>query len=82
VARSVQEIEEGIVERISRLTGVPPGEIDVREPILRYGLDSVAVVAFAADLQEWLGVRLRENPLNEETTIETLARFLAEHAGE
>jgi acyl carrier protein len=82
MTRSVQEIQEGIVQRLSRLTGVPHEDIDVREPILNYGLDSVALVAFAADLKAWLGVSLRENPLDEHPTIEALAQFLAEQATE
>jgi acyl carrier protein len=52
--------------------------IDVRAPVTRFGLDSVAVVALAADLEKWLGYRFRANPLEEYSTIEALSRFLAE----
>ena len=51
-----------IVGRISTLTGVAPGEIDARDPLLRYGLASVAVVSLVADLEAWLDYRFRENP--------------------
>jgi acyl carrier protein len=67
-----------MADRLSRLTGVPAAELDPREPIRRYGLDSVALVAFATDLEEWLGYRFHGNPLDEHPTLEALAAFLAE----
>jgi acyl carrier protein len=67
-----------MVGRVSDLTELPPGEIDVRQPILRYGLDSVALVRLASDLETWLGYRFRENPLEAHPSIEALAQFLAE----
>jgi acyl carrier protein len=80
MGRTAGEIEEWIVARVGKLTGVAPGQIDVREPYLRYGLDSVAVVALVADLESWLGIRFRANPLEEHATIASLAQFLAEEA--
>jgi acyl carrier protein len=78
VSRSAREIQEWMADRLSRLTGVAPQEMDPREPIRRYGLDSVALVAFAMDLEEWLGYRFRGNPLDDHPTMEALAAFLAE----
>ncbi len=83
MSRSRQEIQDWIVARVSALTGVPTAEIAVHKPLLRCGLDSVAVVALASDLETWLGYRFQENPLDEYPTIEALAGFLAEQvAGE
>jgi acyl carrier protein len=78
VTPSQQEIQDWIVARVSQLTEVPPEEVDVRAPLTRHGLDSVALVALASDLEKWLGYRFRENPLDTHPTIEALARFLAE----
>ena len=75
---SVEAIQNWIVSRISHLTGIPSGEVDVQAPLTRHGLDSVALIALAADLEKWLGYRFRENPLNAASTIESLALFLAE----
>jgi acyl carrier protein len=80
VNRSAQEIQDWLVGRISSLTGVAPADIDVSEPVLRYGLDSVAVVALAADLETWLDCRFHANPLDEHPTIASLAGFLAGQA--
>ena len=78
MTRSAQEIEGWIVARVGALMGVPPAEVDVRAPLSRHGLDSVAAIALVADLERWLGYRFRENPLDAHSTIEGLSRFLAE----
>jgi len=78
VSRSAQEIEQWIVGRVSALTATSSREIDAHEPMLRYGLDSVAVVGLVADLEAWVGYRFRENPLEAHPTIASLAQFLAE----
>jgi acyl carrier protein len=76
--RSGQEIQDWLVARLSRTTGLPPHQIDARKPLLSYGLDSMAVLALTADLGKWLGYRFQEDPLDEYPTIEALAAFLAE----
>ena len=75
---SAQDIEAWIVDRINFLTGVPAGEVDVNAPLTRHGIDSVALIALAADLEQWLGYRFRENPLSAHSTIASLASFLAD----
>jgi acyl carrier protein len=82
VSRSEQEIQDWIVARVGGLTGMAPGEINVNEPLLRFGLDSVAVVALVAELEQWLGYRFRENPLDEYPTVAALSRFLAGQVAE
>ena len=70
------EIQAWMVDRVSTLTDIPAEEVDVRAPLTRHGLDSVALVALATDLEKWLGYRFRENPLDEHPTIEALSGFL------
>ena len=77
---SAEEIQAWIVERVSHLTNVPAAEVDPCDPLTRYGLDSVALIAVATDLETWLSYRFRENPLDAHPTIEALARFLAEES--
>jgi acyl carrier protein len=77
VSRSAEEIQTWLAERLSRLTGLSPAEIDAHEPVARYGLDSVALVAFVADLEDWLGYHFGANPLNDHPTLAALAAFLA-----
>jgi acyl carrier protein len=74
----VPEIQTWMIDRLSRLAGMTPREMDPREPIRRYGLDSVALVTFVTDLEEWLGYRFHSNPLDDHPTVEALAAFLAQ----
>jgi acyl carrier protein len=76
--RSPQEIQDWIVDRVSTLTGIAAAQIDPDAAVLRYGLDSIAVVALVSDLETWLGVRIHDNPLESQPTIAGLARWLAE----
>lgn len=78
MTRTPQDIRDWLVARVSTLTGVPPGEIDPAAPLARHGLDSVALIALAADLEGWLGHPLHENPLERYPTIDALADFLSE----
>jgi acyl carrier protein len=78
VSRSAQEIQDWMIDRLSRLTRIPAHKIDPRQPIRRLGLDSVALVAFVTDLMEWVGYRYTDNPLADHPTLEGLAAFLSE----
>src|SRR5207249_3568783 len=75
---SPAEIQDWLVARVSLLTEIPPAELDVRVPLMYYGLDSAALITLTADLETWLGYRFGENPLDAHPTIEALSRFLAE----
>lgn len=77
MSRSAQQIQDWMTNRLCHLMGVTPQAIDPHEPLRRYGLDSVTLVAFIADLEEWLGYRFRSNPLTDDSTLATLAAFLA-----
>jgi acyl carrier protein len=78
MSRSAEEIADWLVTRVSELTGLAPQEINVQAPLSRTGLDSVAVVALASDLETWLVYRFRANPLEDHPTIASLSGFLAE----
>jgi myxalamid-type polyketide synthase MxaE and MxaD len=79
---TVEQIQDWIVTRVSALAELPPDEVDVNAPLARLGLDSVALVTLAFDLEKWLGYRFRSNPLNDHPTIAALSRFLAQQAAE
>jgi acyl carrier protein len=76
-ARSAEEIRDWIVVRLARLLEGQPHEIDPTERLDRYGLDSVQLILFVTDLEQWSGQTFTENPLNEHPSIERLSQYLA-----
>jgi acyl carrier protein len=80
MTHSADEIRDWLRTRVSSLTGIPPTEINENEPLLRLGLDSVGVVTLAADLENWVGYRFKENPLEQHPSIQALAFFLEAEA--
>jgi acyl transferase domain-containing protein/acyl-CoA synthetase (AMP-forming)/AMP-acid ligase II/acyl carrier protein/predicted alpha/beta-fold hydrolase len=75
-----QSIQVWLVKNIAQRLGLSPQEIDVGEPFVSYGLDSVQVVRLSAELEDWLERKLSPTLAYDYPTIETLAQYLA--AGE
>ena len=71
-------IENWLIERISRSTGISPQEINVRETFAHYGLDSVQAVRLSAELEDWLECKLAPTLAYDYPTIESLAQYLGE----
>jgi acyl carrier protein len=57
---------------------VAPDELDSRQPISSYGLDSISAVTLSVQLEEELSVELDTAVLWERPTLESLAEHLAE----
>jgi len=57
---------------------VPAAELDPRQPISSYGLDSISAVTLAVQLEEELGIELDTAVLWERPALESLAEHLAE----
>lgn len=75
--RTAEAIQEWLVSRLSALTRVDALDIDVREPFVNYGLDSVQAVGIAGDLECWLERSLPPTLLYEYPTVASLSRHLA-----
>ena len=78
ITPTADDIRQWIVNRVAHLTNLPATEVDAHAPLTRYGLDSVVLIALAADCEKWLGFKFRDNPLADDPTIEALARSLAD----
>ncbi|HLX45292.1 MAG TPA: type I polyketide synthase, partial [Bryobacteraceae bacterium] len=74
---SADAIEKWLVDKLSELLGVDPGEIDVREPFASYGMGSTEAVSLSGELADWLGQKVPADLAYEFPTIETLARHLS-----
>ena len=74
----VREIETWLARVVAGKLEVSLRQIDVRQPFARYGLDSVATVSLAGELEQWLDRRLSPTLAYDYPSIELLARHLAE----
>lgn len=76
------EIQDWLIARISEQLDIAPDEIDVREPLDSYGLDSAKAMLIANKAEKLLGFQLSPILLWHYPTIEMLAERLAEEAGD
>ncbi|MGH7824574.1 MAG: acyl carrier protein [Candidatus Binatia bacterium] len=74
----VESIQAWMVVRLSEELKIAPAEIDLRKPLLTYGLDSVVAFTLTGELAEWLGHDLPGTLLWDYPTLETLASYLAD----
>lgn len=70
-------IERWLTERVAALVGVAPNELDTAQPFAAFGLDSVAAVGLAGEIEDWLDVELPATILWDYPTIGALAGHLA-----
>jgi len=73
---SAAEIQAWIISYLSDLLEIPPDEIDTREPLASYGIDSTGAVGMVGDLGAWLDRKLDPEVLYSYPTIEALTRRL------
>ena len=70
-----------LVAEVTRRLAIPPHELDVNEPLARYGMDSVAATEIAGKLASWLGRTLSPAIVYDYPTISLLSAHLAQHPG-
>ncbi|HYO66535.1 MAG TPA: acyl carrier protein [Archangium sp.] len=76
-AKTAEDIQRWLVERIARFLELTPTDIDVKAPFQHYGLDSMEQLRIIGDLETWLQDEYEETLLRQYPTIETLAAYLA-----
>ena len=72
------EVEQWLTRQIADELQIDPAGIRVNQPLLSHGIDSMQVVSIVAKLEDWLEIRFAGNPLEDFSTIEQLARHVAE----
>jgi acyl carrier protein len=75
--RSSAEIQDWLVAKIASRLQVAPDEVNLDEPLIDVGLDSMEFVAMVGELEHWLGCRFRDNPLIDYPSISALSEFLS-----
>ena len=74
--RSSAEIQNWLLDKLAEELETDRSQIQVNEPILAQGIDSMHVVAIVAQLEDWLGIRFSSNPLEDYPSIEALSQSL------
>ncbi|MFF0745887.1 acyl carrier protein [Streptomyces sp. NPDC004111] len=75
-------LEAWLVERVGEYLPDLTEPIDTDRELGEYGLDSIAVVAFAADVEERLGIALDPTAIWDYPTVAQLAKHLTAELGE
>lgn len=76
--RTPAAIREWLVAQLAERLLVDTAEIDDREPLTGYGLDSIQALGLIGDLEDWLGRRLSLTLLDDYPCIEALVGYLAD----
>lgn len=76
--RTAQEIQDWITTKLAVELQVEPSSIDVNQPFVGFGIDSIAIFTLTGDLAEWLGHDLRATLLWEFPNIAALSQHLAQ----
>ncbi|MGH9389866.1 MAG: phosphopantetheine-binding protein, partial [Vicinamibacteria bacterium] len=77
-APTQEDIEAFVSRRLSSQLGIPPDEIDLRQPFSALGLDSQRALSFLGELETWLGRRLSPTLFWNYPTVAVLAKHLDE----
>ena len=75
-ARSAEEIESWLRDRIASALRLDSDKIDPRQPFADYGLDSRTAVSISGELEEWLATEVPPTLMWDYPTIASAAAFL------
>ncbi len=73
----VGDIQSWLVQQLSQMVNVVPGNIDIKKPFTSYGLSSREAVSFVGDIEQWLGFELEDTLIYDYPNIDSLANHLA-----
>ncbi|MBC1219226.1 acyl carrier protein [Nostoc sp. UCD121] len=77
---TAEEIQAWLVSHIAEQLGVEPKDIDVRQPLDSYGLESAQAMVLVSKAEKLFGFELSPILLWRYPTIETLSQRLAEES--
>lgn len=75
---SVEYLCDTLVQMLVQELRLPAGSVATDKPLTQYGLDSIAALTIAGDLEEMLGLELPSTLLWDCPTIDHLARYLSD----
>ncbi|MEM8807344.1 MAG: acyl carrier protein [Cyanobacteria bacterium P01_G01_bin.38] len=78
VTSPVEAIQQWLASQLADLLSIDPSTIDVKQPLTRYGLDSIDAVTLVGDLEDWLDLELPSTLLWDYPTLEKASAYLVE----
>jgi acyl carrier protein len=73
---SQADIVDWLVLQLADQVGLDPSAIDIQKPCAEYGLDSIAGVSIAGDLEVWLDLQLSPTLLWDYPSIARVSQYL------
>ncbi len=74
---TIEAIETKLISELSQYLRVSPDEINIREPLTAYGLDSSVALDLTGELSKWIGCELESTLFWDHPSIEELTQYLA-----
>jgi acyl carrier protein len=75
---TAESIQDWLVGQVSEQLGLNPGDINVREPLDSYGLESMQVMLIASKAERLLGIKISLILLLHYPTIAALSQRIVE----
>jgi len=75
---SVEDLCNTLVQMLTQELRLPADSVLIDKPLTQYGLDSIAALTIAGDLEDMLGIELPSTLLWDCPTIDHLARYLSD----
>jgi acyl carrier protein len=71
-----RSIREWCISHLAKTLDMPAERISPDDKFARLGLDSASALQFVVELEEWLGIQLEPEVVDDHPTIAALARHL------
>ncbi|AFZ46265.1 Beta-ketoacyl synthase [Cyanobacterium stanieri PCC 7202] len=78
ISKNTIKIQQWLINNLANRLQVNPNSIDIEQPFINYGLDSVQAVQLTADLEDYLNCKLSPTLAYDYPNIKSLSLYLSE----